>query len=332
MSFEQIDRTHVADVGGKGAHLGELSRIDGIRVPNGFCVTTHAYRQIIAAAPSIDDQLRPAVTRRARRPQGDRHAERADPPDCRGRRDTRRSGGGDQRIAHPARPAGRLRGAIQRDSGGPADGILRRPAGLVPEHRGPGGDPPARPAVLGLVVHRAGSDVPAAQRLRPPEGADGRGRAADGGPRGSRDPVHGRPRDLEPKDRHGGGRLGAGRGTGIRPRERGRLHGARRRGRHAHPSSASGWPSRRRRAAGCGKRQSSRSGKCGRRSRMRRSCAWYSWADGSRRTSAIPKTSSGAWSATTSTSSRAGRSPPCSPSHRPTTGRTTSTSPSVTSR
>ena len=57
MSFEQIDRTHVADVGGKGAHLGELSRIDGIRVPNGFCVTTHAYRQIIAAAPSIDDQF-----------------------------------------------------------------------------------------------------------------------------------------------------------------------------------------------------------------------------------------------------------------------------------
>jgi phosphoenolpyruvate synthase/pyruvate phosphate dikinase len=57
MSFEQIDRTHVADVGGKGAHLGELSRIDGIRVPNGFCVTTHAYRQIMAATPSIDDQL-----------------------------------------------------------------------------------------------------------------------------------------------------------------------------------------------------------------------------------------------------------------------------------
>lgn len=57
MSFEQIDRTHVADVGGKAAHLGELSRIDGIRVPNGFCVTTHAYRQIMAATPSIDDQL-----------------------------------------------------------------------------------------------------------------------------------------------------------------------------------------------------------------------------------------------------------------------------------
>ena len=47
----------VAVVGGKGAHLGELSRIEGIRVPAGFCVTTDAFRRIMAEAPSIDDQL-----------------------------------------------------------------------------------------------------------------------------------------------------------------------------------------------------------------------------------------------------------------------------------
>ena len=57
LSFEEIDRTQVAIVGGKGAHLGELSRIDGIRVPAGFCVTTDAFRRIIAEAPSIDDRL-----------------------------------------------------------------------------------------------------------------------------------------------------------------------------------------------------------------------------------------------------------------------------------
>ena len=45
-----------------------------------------------------------------------------------------------------------------------------------------------------------------------------------------------------------------------------------------------------------------------------------------------PRTSNGAWSTTTSRSSRAGRSPRCSPSPRPATGRTTSTSPSATSR
>jgi phosphoenolpyruvate synthase/pyruvate phosphate dikinase len=33
-------------VGGKGANLGELSRIKGIQVPEGFCVTTEAYKKI----------------------------------------------------------------------------------------------------------------------------------------------------------------------------------------------------------------------------------------------------------------------------------------------
>ncbi len=33
-------------VGGKGANLGELSRLKGIRVPEGFCVTTEAYKKI----------------------------------------------------------------------------------------------------------------------------------------------------------------------------------------------------------------------------------------------------------------------------------------------
>ena len=57
LGFEEIDQTQVAVVGGKGAHLGELARIEGIRVPAGFCVTTHAYRRIVAQAPSMDDRL-----------------------------------------------------------------------------------------------------------------------------------------------------------------------------------------------------------------------------------------------------------------------------------
>lgn len=32
--------------GGKAANLGELLRIDGIRVPEGFCVSTEAYKKI----------------------------------------------------------------------------------------------------------------------------------------------------------------------------------------------------------------------------------------------------------------------------------------------
>src|SRR5215212_89119 len=57
LGFEEIDQTQVEVVGGKGAHLGELSRIEGVRVPDGFCVTTDAFRRIMAEAPSIHDRL-----------------------------------------------------------------------------------------------------------------------------------------------------------------------------------------------------------------------------------------------------------------------------------
>jgi pyruvate,water dikinase len=57
LGFEQIDRSSVAVVGGKGAHLGELSRIEGLRVPAGFCVTTSAFRRILGEASSIDERL-----------------------------------------------------------------------------------------------------------------------------------------------------------------------------------------------------------------------------------------------------------------------------------
>jgi phosphoenolpyruvate synthase/pyruvate phosphate dikinase len=57
LGFQEIDRAQVAVVGGKGAQLGELSRIEGIAVPAGFCVTTDAFHRILAEAPSIDDRL-----------------------------------------------------------------------------------------------------------------------------------------------------------------------------------------------------------------------------------------------------------------------------------
>ncbi|MER7895550.1 rifamycin-inactivating phosphotransferase [Streptomyces sp. NPDC096046] len=55
--LREVDETQVATVGGKGAHLGTLSRIEGISVPGGFCVTTDAFRRIVAEAPSIGDRL-----------------------------------------------------------------------------------------------------------------------------------------------------------------------------------------------------------------------------------------------------------------------------------
>ncbi|CAM5578928.1 hypothetical protein SANTM175S_05848 [Streptomyces antimycoticus] len=57
LDLREVAETQVAVVGGKGGHLGGLSRIEGIRVPDGFCVTTDAFRRIMAEVPSIDDQL-----------------------------------------------------------------------------------------------------------------------------------------------------------------------------------------------------------------------------------------------------------------------------------
>ncbi len=57
LDLRDLDRTQVAIAGGKGANLGELTRIEGVRVPPGFCVTTRAFRRVFAAAPTLDGQI-----------------------------------------------------------------------------------------------------------------------------------------------------------------------------------------------------------------------------------------------------------------------------------
>lgn len=54
LAFQEIDSSKRAAVGGKGANLGELSRINGILVPDGFCVLTEAFRRIILQTPFLD--------------------------------------------------------------------------------------------------------------------------------------------------------------------------------------------------------------------------------------------------------------------------------------
>jgi len=56
LGLDEIDQTQAALAGGKGANLGELTRMAGIRVPPGFCVTTGAFRRIVAAPP-LDGRL-----------------------------------------------------------------------------------------------------------------------------------------------------------------------------------------------------------------------------------------------------------------------------------
>ncbi|AOK88322.1 phosphoenolpyruvate synthase [Paenibacillus polymyxa] len=47
LGFQEMEKTQFLLVGGKGLNLGELSKIEGIHVPQGFCVTTVGYQKAI---------------------------------------------------------------------------------------------------------------------------------------------------------------------------------------------------------------------------------------------------------------------------------------------
>ncbi|HDR7255466.1 TPA: phosphoenolpyruvate synthase [Bacillus pacificus] len=47
LDFQEIENAQLSVVGGKGLNLGELSNIQGIQVPEGFCVTTVGYEKAI---------------------------------------------------------------------------------------------------------------------------------------------------------------------------------------------------------------------------------------------------------------------------------------------
>src|SRR6478752_6236370 len=57
LGFQDIDKTKLMVVGGKGANLGELAKIEGIRVPDGFCISTEAFKRIIGETPSLNGLL-----------------------------------------------------------------------------------------------------------------------------------------------------------------------------------------------------------------------------------------------------------------------------------
>lgn len=57
ISLGDTDKAKAALVGGKGANLGELNRIEEIRVPEGFCVTTEVFKKIVKGNASIEESL-----------------------------------------------------------------------------------------------------------------------------------------------------------------------------------------------------------------------------------------------------------------------------------
>lgn len=55
--LQEINKTMLSIAGGKGANLGELSRIDGIYVPRGFCVIAQAYKEVTESSKEFNSLL-----------------------------------------------------------------------------------------------------------------------------------------------------------------------------------------------------------------------------------------------------------------------------------
>ncbi|GAA3454760.1 phosphoenolpyruvate synthase [Dactylosporangium matsuzakiense] len=62
LGLDEVDETFIGAVGGKGANLGALRRIEGVRVPPGFCVTTAAFER--ADGPAVPDEVAAAIRER----------------------------------------------------------------------------------------------------------------------------------------------------------------------------------------------------------------------------------------------------------------------------
>ncbi|OWW10820.1 phosphoenolpyruvate synthase [Bacillus sp. MB353a] len=57
LDFQEIEKGQLSLVGGKGLNLGELSNIQGIEVPEGFCVTTIGYEKAIEQNENLQTLL-----------------------------------------------------------------------------------------------------------------------------------------------------------------------------------------------------------------------------------------------------------------------------------
>ncbi len=57
LGLREIDKTKLLVAGGKGANLGELFRVEGIRAPEGFCITTEAFKRVIGETPLVSEWL-----------------------------------------------------------------------------------------------------------------------------------------------------------------------------------------------------------------------------------------------------------------------------------
>lgn len=57
LNLGEVSREDLAVVGGKGAQLGELTQLDGVAVPAGYCVTTAVFQQVVGRQAWFEQYL-----------------------------------------------------------------------------------------------------------------------------------------------------------------------------------------------------------------------------------------------------------------------------------
>ena len=57
LDLNEVHRGQLALVGGKAANLGDLTQIDGVAVPRGYCVTTAAFEQVLRGQSWFEEQV-----------------------------------------------------------------------------------------------------------------------------------------------------------------------------------------------------------------------------------------------------------------------------------
>jgi len=65
LSFNEINKANLMVVGGKAMNLGSLSRINGLQVPEGFSITTEAYKRITGELPGFGTLLKELASLKA---------------------------------------------------------------------------------------------------------------------------------------------------------------------------------------------------------------------------------------------------------------------------
>ena len=57
LELQKIDKTQLSAMGGKCANLGELFRVEGLHVPDGFCISTAVFKRMVAGNPAVKELL-----------------------------------------------------------------------------------------------------------------------------------------------------------------------------------------------------------------------------------------------------------------------------------